>query len=211
MEDLGFLSRLWMAFVLPFKVLFDGAFAAAVARVQSSPALPSAPKPPEASGDETTDDAADTAKGEDEAKHDAQAEAASPEVEPEVEPTAALQLLSILQREGRFIDFVQEDMSGFGDAEIGAAARVVQEGCKRALAEYVEVLAIRGEAEGDAVTLEEGYDAQATRITGNVAAKPPYKGVLAHHGWRVTRIALPRLAESHDAHIVAPAEVEVGA
>jgi hypothetical protein len=203
-ENLGFGSRLWMAFVLPFKVLFDGAFAAAVARLESSPALLSAPSEPKAASAETA-----PAKQGEGAKSDAETKA--PPVEPDVDTTAALQLLSILQREGRFIDFVQEDMSGFGDAEIGAAARVVQEGCKRALSEYVDVSAVRGEAEGAKVTLEVGYDAHATRVTGNVTGKPPYAGVLAHHGWRVTRIVLPRLSESHDPRVLAPAEVEVGA
>jgi hypothetical protein len=132
-------------------------------------------------------------------------------VEPEVDTTSALQLLAILQREGRFIDFVQEDMVGFGDAEIGAAARVVQEGCKRGLAAYVDVASVRTESEGAQVLLESGYDAQATRVTGNVSGQPPYRGVLAHHGWRVTRIVLPVLSASHDSRIVAPAEVEVGA
>ena len=42
--------------------------------------------------------------------------------------TAALQLLGLLQREARFVDFVQEDIQGYGDAEIGAAARVVHQG-----------------------------------------------------------------------------------
>src|SRR5688572_25231603 len=37
---------------------------------------------------------------------------------------SALQLLGLLQREGRLLDFLMEDMSGYADAEIGAAARV---------------------------------------------------------------------------------------
>lgn len=214
MENLSFAARMWLALVLPFKVLFDGSFAAAVARLQSSRALPSesgdasrsseAPTPPK----QTTT----PSKAEPDAKPTVNA--AKPEVNavvPEADTVAALQLLAILQREGRFIDFLQEDMSGFGDAEIGAAARVVQEGCKRGLVEYVEVTAIRSEGEGAAVRLEPGYDAHETRVTGNLTGQPPYSGVLAHHGWRVKRIVLPRLSEGHDPRIVAPAEVEVGA
>ncbi len=130
-------------------------------------------------------------------------------VEPEVDLTPALQLLSILQREGRFIDFLQEDMSSFGDDEIGAAARVVQEGCKRGLADYVELASVRQEEEGASVTLEPGYDANETRVTGNVTGEPPYRGSLAHHGWRAASIRLPKLSSEHDARILAPAEVEI--
>lgn len=190
MENLSFGARLWLALILPFKVLFDGRFAALVARANRG-ALPEA----KTTHGPSTSDAAPPP--------------AASTVEPEVDPTPALQLLAILQREGRFIDFVREDMGGFGDAEIGAAARVVQEGCKRALLDYVEIRAIRSESEGAAVRLEAGYDAQRTRVTGNVQGAAPYSGVLAHHGWHVERITLPKLSPGHDARILAPAEVEV--
>src|SRR5207253_6846543 len=36
---------------------------------------------------------------------------------------AAVQLLAILQREGRLLDFLQEDVDGYADAQIGAAVR----------------------------------------------------------------------------------------
>ena len=100
-------------------------------------------------------------------------------------------------------------MSGFSDDEIGAAARVVQEGCKRGLADYVELKAVRSEAEGAAVTLEPGYNANETRVTGNVTGAPPYRGSLAHYGWRAESIRLPQLSSEHDARILAPAEVEI--
>jgi hypothetical protein len=177
-------------------VLFDAQFAAGIMRAASTPALPAA---------------TESSKGSKPAIADTSKQAAVVAVEAEVDPTPALQLLAILQRDGRFIDFIREDMSGFGDAEIGAAARVVQEGCKRGLSDYVEVTAIRSETEGAAVALEPGYDAQHTRVTGNVTGQPPYSGLLAHHGWRVERITLPKLSEGHDARILAPAEVEVGA
>ncbi len=202
MEELNFGSRLWLAFVLPFKVLFDGSFAARISRLQTHRALPSAEDAPAA--ESSSVDAEPNA----EAEPAARAPAVSA-VEAEVDTTSALQLLAILQREGRFIDFLQEDMSGFADAEIGAAARVVQEGCKRCLADYVQVRAIRREEEGAAVTLEPGYDAARVRITGNVTGQPPYRGTLAHHGWEVESIHLPRLSESHDPRVVAPAEVEL--
>jgi hypothetical protein len=131
------------------------------------------------------------------------------EAEPDPDTTAALHLLAILQREGRFVDFLQEDVSVASDADIGAAARVVYAGCKRALADYIEITPLRTEAEGATIKLDPGYDARATRLSGKVAGEPPFTGTLAHHGWRVTSIRLPKLSSDHDARILAPAEVEL--
>ena len=68
---------------------------------------------------------------------------------------------------------------------------------------------VRDEDEGSAITLDEGFDAAAIRITGNVVGQPPFSGQLTHRGWRVAETRLPKLAGSHDLHIVAPAEVEL--
>ncbi len=122
---------------------------------------------------------------------------------------SALQLLSLLQREGRFVDFLQEDVASFPDADVGAAARVVHEGCRRALKDYVVLEPVRSEAEGAAITLERGFDAARNRVTGNVVGEPPIKGRLAHHGWLVRELKLPALQAGHDPKIVAPAEVEL--
>ncbi|MCA9692797.1 MAG: DUF2760 domain-containing protein [Myxococcales bacterium] len=178
--QLGFGARLWLAFTLPWRLLFNATLAGRVARgLSGAPALEPSPVTPVAK---------EPAK---------------------VEPTAALQLLAILQREGRLIDFLQEDVADFSDAQIGAAARVVHEGCKRGLDPYLELGPVRGEAEGDPVTLEAGFDATRVRITGNVTGAPPYRGRLAHHGWQVKRVELPTLTGEHDARVIAPAEVEL--
>src|SRR5579875_2269671 len=48
----------------------------------------------------------------------------------------------------------------------------------------------------------------AVRLTGNVTGGPPFRGVLRHAGWRATAVTLsPR--PGHDAHVIAPAEVEL--
>jgi hypothetical protein len=124
-------------------------------------------------------------------------------------PDAALQLLSLLQREARLIDFANENIAAYADADIGAAARVVHEGCARVLREHFTIEPVRAEAEGSRVTLEEGFDAGAVRLTGNVVGKAPFKGALSHRGWRASAVRLPQLAEKHDASILAPAEVEL--
>ncbi len=123
--------------------------------------------------------------------------------------TAALQLLAIMQREGRLIDFLQEDVSSFSDAEVGAAARVVHEGCRRGLAEYVVLEPVWSQREGERIVLERDFDPACTRLTGAVVGGPPFQGRLAHHGWRVAQIRLPEVAKDFDAKIVAPAEVEL--
>lgn len=122
---------------------------------------------------------------------------------------AALQLLGLLQRDARFIDFIEEDVKAYSDADIGAAARVVHEGCRKVLREHFSLEPLRTENEGSRITLPEGFDAAAVRVTGNVVGKAPFTGTLSHRGWRVTDTRLPQLAAGHDAAIVAQAEVEL--
>lgn len=180
-------ARLWLAIIVPWKVLFDAAFAGRVEQLRHGPLElpPAAPEP------------------------EPEPEIAATEPEPDRDDTPALQLLAIMQREGRFIDFLQEDVSGFSDADVGAAARVVHEGCKRGLKDYLEVAPVRAEAEDAQVVLEPGFDAKRIRVTGNVVGEPPFRGRLAHHGWVVTQIRLPDLTDGHDPRVVAPAEVEL--
>ena len=127
----------------------------------------------------------------------------------EAEPDAALQLLGLLQHEGRLIDFLREDVSAFSDAEIGNAARVVHQGCLRVLEQYFELEPVSEREEGSRVTLEPGFDASRYRLSGNVSGEPPFSGELVHRGWRATRVDLPRLAPGHRLEVVAPAEVEL--
>lgn len=134
------------------------------------------------------------------------------EVEPKLKtatPDAALQLLSLLQQEARFIDFMQEDLKGFADAEIGAAARVIHEGGQKVLNEYFSFAPVRSEDEETRITLPQGFNASEVRLTGNVVGEAPFTGTLIHRGWRVTDVKLPKLAEGHDARIIAAAEVEL--
>lgn len=127
----------------------------------------------------------------------------------ETSPDAALQLLSLLQRDARLIDFTMEDLANYSDQEIGAAARVVHEGCRKVLSEHFTIVPVRDEVEGSSVTLHEGFDASAIRLTGNVVGKAPFHGSLTHRGWRAGEVRLPKLAEKHDASVIAPAEVEL--
>jgi len=120
---------------------------------------------------------------------------------------AALHLLSLLQREGRLIDFCEEELAGFPDAQVGAAARTVHAGCRKALHDAFSFAPVRSEAEGTELTLQAGFDPQSIRLTGNVSGRPPFTGVLRHHGWKVTEARMP--SAPPDSTVVAPAEVEL--
>jgi hypothetical protein len=119
-------------------------------------------------------------------------------------------MLSLLQREGRFIDFALEDLATYSDAQIGAAARDVHAGCRRVLESYVTLEAILPGREGEAVTLGQNgqIDPAAFHLVGNVAGQPPFRGTLLHPGWRASRVQLPSLATTGRT-IVAPAEIEL--
>ena len=79
----------------------------------------------------------------------------------------------------------------------------------KVLREHFDIVPVRAEAEGARITLTAGFDAAAVKLTGNVVGQPPFSGSLSHRGWRVAEVRLPKLAEGHDARVLAPAEVEL--
>ncbi len=121
----------------------------------------------------------------------------------------AVQVFSILQRRGRLIDFLKEDIGVYEDSQIGAAVRNIHKGCKEAVEEYVKIEPVMREAEGDEVTVKEGFDPSGIRLTGNVKGKPPFKGILRHCGWRVLTTDFPPLPKKQDLRVLEPAEVEM--
>lgn len=186
-------QRLGLCLLVLFRFLFDRAFAGRVLESWTPAALPEAPArealaPPRV-----------------------EAPAARPPVPPAAPavPDAALHLLALLQREGRLVDFLQEDVSGFADADVGAAARVVHDGCRKVLTEYLGLEPVFPQPEGARITLPRGFDPAAVRLTGQVTGEPPFAGTLRHHGWRAAEIRLPTFPAGQDPRIVAPAEVEL--
>lgn len=214
-DRLGFFARLWLAFVLPWQVIFNGALAGRVAAARDPDALPPPSEPEIYDPADDDDDMVEQLRDRSDLPEIHPEVVPEPEPEPEpaataeVDPTPAYQILAILQREGRFIDFLQEDVTDFDDADVGAAARVVHEGCKRAIEQYVTVAPVRTEAEDSPITLPPGFDPVRNRVTGNVTGEPPYRGRLAHPGWQVTALDLPTVAAGHDASVLAPAEIEI--
>lgn len=184
-ERMGFFARLWMMFWLPWKVLFSPPAAQAVRAALPKGAPPVLP-----------------------AHEPAKVEEKKPEPGPP-DFAPALHLLSILQRDGRLVDFLQEDIAGATDDQVGAAARVVHEGCRKSLSRYVVLAPVRTEVEGAPVRILAGFDPAEVRLTGNVTGQPPFQGRLAHAGWRAVEVKLPTFAAGQDPAVIAPAEVEV--
>jgi hypothetical protein len=122
----------------------------------------------------------------------------------------AITLLAALQREARFVDFVQESLAGYSDAQIGAAARDVHRDCGAVLKRVFALRPAVTEEEGKDVEVPAGFDAGRWRLTGNVTGEPPFHGRLVHPGWEATTCELPTWSGSAAASkIVAPAEVEL--
>ena len=119
--------------------------------------------------------------------------------------------LARLQEKGRLIDFLMDDIAGADDAAIGAAARVVYQGCKGVLDEHLKIEAIESGNEGGKVAIPEGYEASLYRLTGNLSGNAPFNGTLVHKGWKVTSAKLPKViaAEGDALPPLAPAQVEV--
>jgi hypothetical protein len=188
-SNLSFFGRVSLAVGTFFSILGNGEFAAGVKRLRDGEGFaPAAPAPVSAPAPV--------------------AEPVAPALK-EASPVAALQLLGLLQRDARFVDFVEEDIARYSDTEIGAAARLVHDGCRAVLREHFSIRPVREEAEGSRVTLADGFDASAIRLTGNVVGSAPFHGSISHRGWKVEDVRLPRVAERHDATVIAPAEVEL--
>jgi hypothetical protein len=121
----------------------------------------------------------------------------------------AVQMLALLQRDGRLIDFLAENISAYPDAQLGAAVRTIHETCRQVLDHYVKLEPILNSEEDQPVTVQVGFDPAAIKLLGNIAGEPPVRGVLRHKGWRVKELNLPPLPLGAGRLVVAPAEVEL--
>ncbi len=188
-SDLSFFGRLSIATACFFRALGDSTFAS---RVQLLTAPPETPVPPVP--------AVPAKPG---------AAAAVVPLTPERVHASGLSVLAMLQRDGRFIDFLQEDLAAYSDADIGATARAVHTGCRQVLAQCLSLAPVLKDAEGTAISVPTGFDANRIRLTGNVVGPGPFKGVLKHHGWVTTAVRFPTTADALDPRVLAPAEVEL--
>jgi hypothetical protein len=123
-------------------------------------------------------------------------------------PAYALQLLAILQRDSRLVDFLMEDIASYDDDQIGAAVRSLHDQARDSLARYLSLQPVIDGVEG-AYTRPATTDPAAVKFIGNVPAGKPECGVLRHKGWRAAKVDLPVLNPKQDASFIAPAEIEV--
>ncbi|MCP4745275.1 MAG: DUF2760 domain-containing protein [Desulfobacteraceae bacterium] len=120
-----------------------------------------------------------------------------------------LHLMTVLQREGRLMDFFSEDLTKFPDAQIGAAVRNIHENCMKIIKKYLSPHCVVDQKEGEQITVEKDFDPNALKLVGNVIGEPPFTGVVRHKGWRAGKIELPAFSGQQDPSIIAPAEIEV--
>jgi hypothetical protein len=183
----GFWERVAAAFRCFFSILFHGDIPKGIAPVRGRPSgeVPQAPA--------------------------AQAPASPPKEMERPVPEAsarAVQMLALLQRDGRLIDFLTENISTYPDAQLGAAARTIHECCRKVLEQYVKLEPILNSEEDQPVTVQSRFDPAAIKLLGNVTGPPPIRGVLRHKGWQVKDVNLPPLPGS-GRMVIAPAEVEI--
>ena len=184
----GFWGRVAIAFRCFFSILFHGDIPNDIARMRVQPAgdVPQTPA--------------------------AQAPVPRPKEMERPAPEAfdrAVQMLALLQRDGRLIDFLAENISPYADAQLGAAARTIHESCRKVLEQYVKLEPILNSEEDQPVTLQSRFDPAAIKLLGNVTGQPPIRGVLRHKGWQVTDVNLPPLPQGSGRMVIAPAEVEI--
>src|SRR5215813_1742968 len=184
----GFWERVVFAHRCFFSILFTAEIPDDIARKLVKPAGPVSPAP-----------------------------AAAPSVSrlKEVQPPAsedfdrAVQMLALLQRDGRLIDFLAENVSAYPDVQLGAAVRTIHEACRKVLEHYVKLEPILNSEEDQPVTVQGGFDPAAIKLLGNVTGEPPIRGVLRHKGWYVKEVHLPPLPQGSGRMVIAPAEVEL--
>jgi hypothetical protein len=182
-QPLGFFDRFFFAWASFFRVLLDGTYAAqarALGSVDVSVPVP-VPVPVPV--------------------------LLAPPAERNLSP--ALELLALLQDEGRFVDFLQEDITAAADADVGVAARVVHAGCRKVLADRLAIEPLRTEEEGAEVVVPAGFSAAEVKLTGALRGEAPFRGILRHRGWIAQKITLPAPTAAHRSEILAAAEVEL--
>ncbi len=121
----------------------------------------------------------------------------------------AVQMLALLQRDGRLVDFFTEDIGEYDDAQVGAAVRDMHESCRNTLNRYLTLQPVVAGEEGKPFTVEPGFDPAAIKLIGNATGKLPARGVLRHHGWQAAEVRLPDVPVGATRSVIAPAEVEI--
>jgi hypothetical protein len=130
-------------------------------------------------------------------------------IKPQHDQRLFLHLLTVFQKEGRLVDFFQEDLVLYEDEQIGAAVRSIHNSCQKILDKSLAMTAVIDDNEGEEITVEAGFNTEAIKLTGRVTGEPPFTGIVRHKGWRAQKVELPDLAAAKDPTIISPAEVEI--
>jgi hypothetical protein len=123
----------------------------------------------------------------------------------------ALQILGILQRDARLIDFLMEDISSYSDDQVGAAVRNLHADSRTCLARHVTLGPAIDAVEGTFQKLDASKtpDPNRIKLLGNIPASGKVGGgLLRHRGWVATNVNLPPLGKQ-SVDVIAPAEIEV--
>jgi len=134
----------------------------------------------------------------------------APKAAPQARPQdGAVQILGILQRDSRLIDFLMEDISAYSDEQVGAAVRSLHDQSRDSLNRYLRLAPVIDGVEGTFTKIDSS-DPSSVKLLGNVpvSGKAP-GGLLRHKGWRAEKIDLPPIVSLASASIIAPAEIEV--
>ncbi|HAT51541.1 MAG TPA: DUF2760 domain-containing protein [Alphaproteobacteria bacterium] len=119
--------------------------------------------------------------------------------------------LGVLQEKGRLVDFLMEEIASYEDSQVGAASRVIHEGCRSALLEHFDIVPVRDEPEGSSVIVPAGFAPDTHQLTGKITGEAPFTGVLVHKGWKTNHVKLPRTLKDQGGRLptIAPAQVEL--
>lgn len=125
----------------------------------------------------------------------------------------ALTLLSLLQEKGRFLDFLMDDIRVYTDEQVGAAGRIVHQGCSKVLSEFFNISPLHAQEEGAVVKLGHEDLMSAYRILGNHVEQLPLSAKIVHKGWGTDKVCITRRStapvELSGKMMISPVEVEV--
>ena len=179
------MGRIGLAFRIFFDVLFHADVAEEVRELKSKSETAAIPGPEEKS-------------------------APAPAALPVSQRSDALTLLESLQREARFLDFIQEDISSYTNDQVGGAVRDVHRGCRALLERQFEIAPVSDLPESSKLTLNGTEPAARVRLVGKVVDHRPVTGVIVHSGWQAQRCDVPTWSGSPDMKLIlAPMEVEL--
>lgn len=150
-------------------------------------------------------------------------EGSAPKIESQPEPivtapvkpaaparSEAISLIAALQREARLLDIVTESLDGYSDAQIGAAAKEVLRDTGSVIQRMFGLQPMTDAADGTELETPAKFDAAEYRLTGSVSGEAPFRGTVAHHGWKATKCEIPKWSgEKSSALVIAPIELEI--